>query len=31
MEFHGTARVIEIGARQVPWNYMEFHGTTRVI
>ena len=24
MEFHGTARVIEIGAPQVP---IEFHGT----
>ena len=23
MEFHGTARVIEIGALQVPWNSME--------
>ena len=31
MEFHGTARVIEIGALQVPWNSMEFHGTIRVI
>ena len=24
---HGTARVSEIGALQVPWNSMEFHGT----
>ena len=31
MEFHGTSRVIEIGALQVPWNSMEFHGTARVI
>ena len=31
MEFHGTARVVEIGAFQVPWNSMEFHGTARVI
>ena len=23
MEFHGTAHVIEIGALEVPWNYME--------
>ena len=23
MEFHGTARVIEIGAPKVPWNSME--------
>ena len=23
MEFHGTARVIEIGALEVPWNSME--------
>ena len=30
MEFHGTARVSEIGALQVPWNSMEFHGTARV-
>ena len=30
MEFHGTARVIEIGALLVPWNSMEFHGTSRV-
>ena len=30
MEFHGTARVSEIGALHVPWNSMEFHGTTRV-
>ena len=29
-EFHGTARVSEIGALQVPWNSMEFHGTARV-
>ena len=29
MEFH--AGVIEIGAPQVPWNFMEFHGTARVI
>ena len=27
MEFHGTSRVSEIGALQVPWNSMEFHGT----
>ena len=26
---HGTARVIEIGALQVPWNSMEFHGSAR--
>ena len=25
MEFHGTSRVSEIGALQVPWNSMEFH------
>ena len=31
MEFHGTARVIEIGAPKVPWNSMEFHGTALVI
>ena len=30
MEFHGTARVSEICALQVPWNSMEFHGTSRV-
>ena len=30
-EFHGTARVIEIGAPKVPWNSMEFHGTAHVI
>ena len=30
MEFHGTFRVSEIGAIQVPWNSMEFHGTSRV-
>ena len=30
MEFHGTARVIEIGALLVPWNSMEFHGTAHV-
>ena len=30
MEFHGTARVSEIGALQVPWNSMEFHGTAGV-
>ena len=41
MEFHGTARVSEIGALEVPWNCscqrncrilssMEFHGTARV-
>ena len=30
MEFHGTARVSEIGALQVPWNSMEFHGTAHV-
>ena len=30
MEFHGTARVSEIGAFSVPWNSMEFHGTARV-
>ena len=30
MEFHGTSRVREIGALQVPWNFMEFHGTSRV-
>ena len=31
MEFHGTARVSEIGALLVQWNSMEFHGTARVI
>ena len=31
IEFHGTARVIEIGAPKVPWNSMEFHGTALVI
>ena len=31
MEFHGTARVIVIGAYQVPWNSMKFYGTARVI
>ena len=31
MEFHGTSRVIEIGAPQVPWISMEFHGTARLI
>ena len=31
MEFHGTARVIEIGAPKVPWNSMKFHGTSLVI
>ena len=31
MKFHGTARVIEIGAPKVPWNSMEFHGTALVI
>ena len=41
MEFHGTARVSEIGALQVPWNSMEllvgaklahfkFHGIQQV-
>ena len=30
MEFHGTARVSEIGALLVPWNSMEFHGNARV-
>ena len=30
MEFHGTTRVIEIGALQIPWNSMEFHGTAHV-
>ena len=30
MEFHGTSRVSEIGALQVPWNSMKFHGTARV-
>ena len=30
MEFHGTARVIKIGALLVPWNSMEFHGTALV-
>ena len=30
MEYHGTARVSEIGALEVPWNSMEFHGTARV-
>ena len=29
MEFHGTARVSEIGALQVPWNFRGFHGTAR--
>ena len=31
MEFHGIARVIEIGAFLIPWNSMEFHGIYRVI
>ena len=31
MEFHGTARVSEIGVLLVPWNSMDFHGTARVI
>ena len=31
MEFHGTARVIEIGALLIPWNSMEFQWTARVI
>ena len=41
MEFHGTARVIEIGALEVPWNSMEllvswnlfllFNGTIGII
>ena len=30
MEFHETARVSELGALEVPWNFMEFHGTARV-
>ena len=30
MEFHGTARVQEIGALQVPWNSTKFHGTAHV-
>ena len=30
MEFHGIARVSEIGAPKVPWNSMEFHGTSHV-
>ena len=30
MEIHGTARVIEIGALQVPWNSIEFNVTARV-
>ena len=30
IEFHGTARVSEIGALKVPWNSTEFHGTARV-
>ena len=30
MEFHGTARVSEMGALQVPWNSTEFHGTARI-
>ena len=30
MEFHGTARVQEIGALQVHWNSTEFHGTAHV-
>ena len=30
-KFHGTARVIEIGAPKVPWNSMKFHGTALVI
>ena len=30
MEFHGIARVNEIGALQVLWNSMQFHGAARV-
>ena len=30
MEFHGTTRVIEIGAVQLPWKSMESHGSARV-
>ena len=30
MEFHGTARISEIGSLQVPWNAMEFHGIAGV-
>ena len=30
MEFHGAARVQEIGALQVPWNSTEFQGTAHV-
>ena len=30
MDFHGTARVMDIGALQVLWNSMEFHGAARV-
>ena len=30
MEFHETARVIEIGALQAPSKFMEFHGTAHV-
>ena len=31
VEFRGIARVIEIGALQIPWNSMEFYGTASVI
>ena len=31
MEFHGTARVIEIGALQVPWNSMELHYVSKYL
>ena len=30
MEFHGTARVSEIDALQVPLNSIEFYGIARV-
>ena len=31
MEFHGTARVSEIGGPKVPWISMELHGTAHVM
>ena len=31
MEFHGTSPVIEIGAFQVPWNFIDFHETAIII
>ena len=31
MEFHGTSRVIEIGALQVPWNSMELLMSSKLV